>query len=208
MGEMLDSFGSGDIMDSRPTGRSGICLLGGNRVRKHFSNFVLDHSKLFIALNLLLAVFFSYQALDLQIKDDILNYLPEGTPEVEFYEEIGDVFQGNDIGLVVIEAEEIFAQPVLAQIQQLTDALQKVDGIASVTSLTNVMDMRSEDDALQVQSLLRNELDYSPAELAELKEYTLGKEMYRNNLVSTDGRYSMIMLKLAPDASYKDLRSR
>ena len=205
MGEMLDSFGSGDIMDSRPTGRSGICLLGGNRVRKHFSNFVLDHSKLFIALNLLLAVFFSYQSLDLQIKDDILNYLPEGTPEVEFYEELGDVFQGNDIGLVVIEAEEIFAQPVLAQIQQLTDALQKVDGIASVTSLTNVMDMRSEDDALQVQSLLRNELDYSPAELAELKEYTLGKEMYRNNLVSTDGRYSMIMLKLAPDASYKDL---
>lgn len=169
--------------------------------RLRLSDFVTNHARLFLVLNIAITVFFAFYAVNLRIHDDIMkNYLPKNHPEVAFRDEVSETFQGTDAGIVIVEADDVFSLPVLETIRNLTTEFAKIDGVAAVTSLTNTMDMRSDGDAMVVENLVRDKLDYTAEELKDLKEYTLSKDLYTGNLVSSDGKYSMIILKLSPKA--------
>ncbi|MGI6034241.1 MAG: efflux RND transporter permease subunit [Limnochordia bacterium] len=171
------------------------------RLRSH----IIGHPKLFITLHLIVTLVFLYYGLDLEIHDDILNYLPDNEPVVETFNEIGDTFNGNEVGVVIVEGEDVFTNEALAHIDRLTDEFLKVDGVASVTSLTNVMDMRGDEGMLHVDRLVEKDRVYSPEELASLRDYVMDKDLYRGNLVTEDGRYSLIMIKLQPEAESKQV---
>lgn len=169
--------------------------------RFRLSDFVLKHARFFLVFNIVITAFFAYYAVNLRIHDDIMrNYLPKNHPEVVFRDQVSKTFQGTDVGIVIIEADDVFSLPVLETIHDLTTEIAKIDGIATVTSLTNTMDMRSDGDAMVVENLVREKLDYTANELRELRDYTLSKDLYTGNLVSNDGRYAMLILKLTPEA--------
>jgi hypothetical protein len=64
-----------------------------------------------------------------------------------------------------------------------------VDGVEWVSSLANVLDIRKVDDDLHIAPLLE-------AGEEGLREYTLGKPMYRGRLVSADGRVTILVCRL------------
>lgn len=169
------------------------------------TQFIVDHPKLIIILNVLITIFLGYYALQLQVDDDIINYLPENEPEVETINHIGDVFNGNNIGVVVVEAENIFDNNVFQHISFLTDQFKNTNGVASVTSLTNVMDMRSDDGELVVGEIVEKDKTYDSEEMNELKDYVLANELYVGNIISENCKYSMILVTLDPEADGKEV---
>ena len=170
---------------------------------ERLNRYVVEHPWLFIGINVVITLIFAGFASGLVIDDDMMNYLPENDPVVETFREVGDLFQGNAVGAIMIETDDVFTNESLQHIDKLTDLCSRVEGVSSIVSLTNVMDMRPDGDMLQVERLVEEDRVYSDSELAELKEYVMGKDMYAGNLVSEDGRFSLIMVKLAPDADNK-----
>ncbi|MBN1119389.1 MAG: RND family transporter [Bacteroidales bacterium] len=148
-----------------------------------------------------LTVFFSYQVKDLHINSDIISSLPDDDPAAQLYKEIGTQFGGNDMGLIVLETNDVFKAEVIQRIKQITDSLKYTNGISSVTSLTNILDIKSSEWGIEIGKLVDEyDLPIEQSQLDSLKNYVFSKEMYRGAVVSEDGTATVIMFTLLPDA--------
>ena len=134
---------------------------------------------------------------DMRINADVFSYLPDKDPAVQLNRYIGEQYGGTQLAVVGLEAGDVFAPAALDTVRRLTAELEQVDGVDWVTSLANALDIRKVDDDLRVAPLLE-------AGEEGLREYTLGKPMYRGRLVSADGRVTILACRLREDADAGD----
>ncbi len=154
-----------------------------------------------IATIILLTIFFGFQIKNLHINADIISSLPDDDPVAKLYKDIGTEFGGNDMGMIVLETSNIFDKEVIEQVKQITDSVKYTQGISSVTSLTNILDIKSTEDGIEISKLVDEyDLPATQAEFDSLKNYIFSKEMYRGAVVSDDGTATAIMFTLLPDA--------
>lgn len=154
-----------------------------------------------IATIILLTIFFGFQIKNLHINADIISSLPDDDPVAKLYKDIGTEFGGNDMGMIVLETSNIFDKEVIEQVKQITDSVRYTQGISSVTSLTNILDIKSTEDGIEISKLVDEyDLPATQAEFDSLKNYIFSKEMYRGAVVSDDGTTTAIMFTLLPDA--------
>jgi hypothetical protein len=147
-----------------------------------------------------LTVFFSYQAKNLHINSDIISSLPDDDPAARLYKEIGTQFGGNDMGMIVLETDDVFKAEVIQHIKQITDSLKYTNGVSTVTSLTNILDIKSSEWGIEIGKLVDEyDLPVEQLQLDSLKNYVFSKEMYRGAVVSEDGTATAIMFTLLPD---------
>lgn len=135
---------------------------------------------------------------DLEVDPDVFNYLPDDDPAAMLFNEIGRDYGGNYIALVGLETEDVFTREVLEQIRSLTDSLEIMDGIGTVTSLTNIIDIRGSEWGIEVSTLVDKwDLPETEEALDSLRRYTLSDDMYRGTIVSDDGTFTAIMIRIA-----------
>jgi len=147
-----------------------------------------------------LTVFFSYQAKNLHINSDIISSLPDDDPAARLYKEIGTQFGGNDMGMIVLETDDIFKAEVIQHIKQITDSIKYTNGVSTVTSLTNILDIKSSEWGIEIGKLVDEyDLPVEQSQLDSLKNYVFSKEMYRGAVVSEDGTATAIMFTLIPE---------
>ncbi len=147
-----------------------------------------------------LTAFLGYQIKNIKIDSDILSSLPDDDPIALLYKNIGKEFGGNDMGMIVIESDNVFQKEVIEYVKQITDTLRVSDGVSTVTSLTNVLDIKGSDWGIEIGTLLDEyDLPDTEAELAALKQRVFSKDMYKGTLVSEDGTSTLIMFTLLPD---------
>jgi len=92
-----------------------------------------------------ITAFFGYHISDIKINSDIINSLPDDDPTAHLYKEIGREFGGNDVGMIALETDNIYKTEVLEHIKQVTDSLKAMEGISTVTSLTDIIDIKGEE---------------------------------------------------------------
>jgi len=154
-----------------------------------------------VASVLALTIFFGYQTKFLTINSDILSSLPDDDPAASLYKEIGTQFGGNDMGMIVLESDNVFKTEILQHIKQITDSLKYTDGVSTVTSLTNILDIKSSEWGLEIGKLVDEyNLPDKQSQLDSLKNYVFSKEMYKGAIVSEDGTATVVMFTLLPDA--------
>ena len=145
----------------------------------------------------LLTVFFAYQLTKLRIDSDILNYLPQDDPVVQLFREVGDKYGGSSLAVVALETEDVFNPRTLGRVDSLTTRFHDLPEISQVTSLTDVLDIKKIPDGIEVGKLISSgDIPETPQDLAALREYALAKEMYRGNIVSADGRTTLIIARV------------
>jgi hydrophobe/amphiphile efflux-3 (HAE3) family protein len=141
-----------------------------------------------------LTAFFGYHINDIKINSDIINSLPDDDPAAHLYKEIGKEFGGNDVGMIVLETDNVYKTEVLEHIKQVTDSLKSMEGISTVTSLTDIIDIKGEEWGIEIGKLVDEyDLPNTPAKLDSLRQRILSKEMYKGAIVSEDGTATMIM---------------
>ena len=92
---------------------------------------------------LMLTIVFGYQIKNLKINSDLISSLPDDDPAATLYKKVGTQFGGNDMGMVVLETDDIFNAEVLQHVKQITDSIKITHGISTVTSLTNIIDIKT-----------------------------------------------------------------
>ncbi|MBU0763894.1 MAG: MMPL family transporter [Bacteroidetes bacterium] len=180
---------------------------------ERLAGFIIKQKWFIIITVLGLTVFFGYQVRYLTINSDILSTLPDDDPAARLYKDIGDQYGGNDIGMIVLETDDIFTTDVLQHIRQITDSLKTSAGVSTVTSITNILDIKSSEWGIEIGKLVDEyDLPDKQSELDSLKDYVFSKEMYKGAIVSEDGTATIIIFTLYPDADMqaiaKEIKSK
>ncbi|NOX36056.1 MAG: RND family transporter [Calditrichaeota bacterium] len=151
---------------------------------------------------LLLTLFFAYQLTHIRVNSDILANLNPDDPAVVLFNRIGETYAGTELALVGLEADDVFTYETLQTIHQLTQAFSRIPGVASVMSLTDILDIRSVEGGLEVGRLIdKHRIPRDPRTLRQIREYTLSRDMYRGRIVSPDGRITIIINRLQQRAN-------
>lgn len=154
-----------------------------------------------VALLLLLTLLSGYEMFNIVLNADFSTYLRQDDPVVQKFNLIGEEYASKSMALVLIEAEDVFNPATLKLIRDLTDAYEELDGIGYATSLTNVLDFKKAEGGLEVGKLIRKgAIPEGKEDLKRLREYVLSKEMYVKDLVSEDGKSTVIALRLKQGA--------
>ncbi len=168
---------------------------------------------LIIAVVLGLTGFFGYQLKNITINSDIISSLPDDDPAAKLYKNIGTKFGGNDMGMIALETDNIFTAEVLEHVKQITDSLKITEGVSTVTSITDVLDIKSDEFGIEIGKLVDEyDLPKTQSQLDSLKDYVFSKEMYKGSIVSEDGTATLVIFTMLDgtdkEALAKDIRKK
>ena len=100
--------------------------------------WIIDHQRISVAVIVVATALLLTQALRLEIDVGVQALIVKDTPEWAYYEEIKERFGSDNLTAVVVSADTIFAAPVLQAGERLTGAIEQLDGVTRVDSLTSV----------------------------------------------------------------------
>ena len=156
-----------------------------------------------------LTLFLGSEIRHLKVNSDILSSLPDNDPTAVLYQNIGKQFNGNDIGMIVLETKDVFDHGVLQHIKQITDSLKITSGVSTVTSLTNILDIKSSEWGIEIGKLVDEyDLPDEKPELDSLRNYMYSKDMYMGNIVSDDGTATVVLFTILPDADKQSVATK
>jgi len=153
-----------------------------------------------IVITIIITITFGVFIPHLKVNPDVMTYLPDDDEVANLFDAVGNKYGGNQAIALGIEFNDVFTYENLTTIKDITDNLHQIPGIASIISLTNIIDIKEEDSVLVVSPLIDEyDIPEEESELKALKDYTLAKEMYNGFIVSNDASMTMIALKLSQD---------
>jgi len=161
------------------------------------SKGILAKKWLIISLVLMGTLFFGNEIRSLKIDADILRSLPDEDPDARLLKKIGENFGGNNMGVIILETDNIYQTSVLEHIQLLTYTLANIDGITTVSSLTNIINIKGGDYGIEIGKLVDEyEMPESPKDFQILRNNILNNEMYKGSIVSEDETSTLIIFNL------------
>ncbi|MGA1977445.1 MAG: MMPL family transporter [Bacteroidales bacterium] len=168
---------------------------------KDFANAIIKYRKAVIAITLVLTIFFGYFIKDIKINSDILNSLPKDDKTAILFNHVGKQYGGNDVAMIAIESDNIFKKETLEQIRQITDSVKTIADVGSVSSLTDIIDIKSSDAGIEIGKLVDEyNMPETPEQLDKLKQYVFSKDMYRGSLISEDATTTLVIAKIVDGA--------
>ena len=123
---------------------------------KKLSDIIVKYRWGVIITTLLFTLFFAFQLTRIKVDSDIVNSLPKEDPDVSLFREVGDRFGSNEIGMIVVESDNVLMPGVLDDVALITDSLSVIDGVISVTSLTNMQMVQVTDDDFVSDGLINS----------------------------------------------------
>jgi hypothetical protein len=166
-----------------------------------FAKGIIRYRWPIIILVIAFTLFTGYQFRNIRINSDIVSSLPDSDPDASLLKKIGENFGGNKIGMVILETDNVFKTEVLEHVRLITDSISLMKGISSVTSLTNIIDIRGGEGGLEIGKLVEEyDPPDTPVEFQALREKVMAREMYRGTIVSADATATVIMFTLLDDA--------
>ena len=125
------------------------------------------------------------------------SFLYPDDPVLARYEAFRDQFGRDDIVIIAVEPTALFTPEALLRLKALHEnLLEGVPHVANVTSMVNARSTRGEGDVLVVGDLLESWPE-SQADFDALRDRVLANPLFRNRLVSHDGRVTTIAIELA-----------
>lgn len=173
---------------------------------KLYTHFITTHFKAVLLALAIITGIFGYYAQYLSIDASAETLLLENDQDLKLTREVHGRYISPDYLVVSFSPKEhLLADSTLSTIRNLKEALLKIDGVESITSILDVPLLQSPPKPIQevignVQTLESPNVDRSLVQ----KELTTSP-LYAHNLVSTDFKTTAIMVNLKDDVQYTEL---
>ena len=142
--------------------------------------------------------FLGYELKFLEVESDIVKSLPPDDPEVKLFNEVGEEFGGNQIGMVLLSADNVLMPQGIDDIAMVTDTLTDMNGILSVTSLTNMMKIHVQGDDFEIDKMLNDRnRPKNRKEADSLLKVITSDDLVRGTMISADGTSTAIIFTFA-----------
>jgi len=157
---------------------------------KRFNDLVVKRPMLIILVAVLITAFLGYHASHFHIDSSVENLYDQNDPNKKYYEEVRKLFGSDDTGVIGLVAENVYTPATLEKIRRITAEVEKVDGVESVQSLTNVVDPITD---VSNPPLLIDRIPTDPVVLAALRHKVEENPIYLN-VVSRSGKGAAILI--------------
>jgi hypothetical protein len=145
----------------------------------------------------LLTVVLGWAARTIQVDSAIENLLPRNDPDHDFYDRARRAFGSEETIVIGLFADDVFSPRAIADIDRLSADLARIDGVREVLSLTTVKGVEVEDGAVSLGRMMRS-LPVTDDEARAFKKKILDAPLYTGNLVSPDGRATVVAVLFEP----------
>lgn len=141
--------------------------------------------------------------------DDILAFLPRSNPEVQLFYEVNKRFGGLDVAIVGLNTPDVFDSNFISRLGTATRALNETEGIAYALSLTSVEDFTPDPEKGGISvSYLAGSVPKDAEEQKALREKVMARDQIVGNLISSDGKSTLLYCFAAHGADVKTMAAR
>ena len=169
-----------------------------NKIEKGFESLakVIFHNRFKTILTMLViigAILSQLPTLTVDISTE--GFMHPLDPTLADYNTFRDQFGRDELIIVAVTGADVFDGPFLEKLKKLHEDLQEnVPYLENITSLVNARNTRGEADRLIVEDLLEN-WPRTPEAMAIIKRRALENPLYKNLLISENGRMTTIILQ-------------
>ena len=173
---------------------------------KIYDQYVLGRPRLVIVLTFLITAFFGYYSLNFKLDASADSLVLENDKALEFYRAIKARYGSDDFLIITYSPkQELFSDPVLADLHQLRDKVARLERIDTVISLFDVPLIQSPPVTLsELQDEVRT-LDTPGMDKQMARREFLSSPLYKNMLISEDGKTTALQLNFKRDETYHRL---
>jgi uncharacterized protein len=167
------------------------------RAFESWGRWIFRHRWAALSTSLIVTVWLASLLPNLTIDNSTESFLLPGDPAVVIYNASRDQFGRDDVILLAVSGEDLFEESFLARLADLHRAIEEeVPHVAEVDSLLNARVTRGNADGLIVEELVEDWPE-TQADRERIRSYALTNPLYRNTLISEDGRMTSILVKPA-----------
>ena len=167
---------------------------------------IVEYPRSILVVLALVVGFFATWVDDFQLDASSDSLLLEGDQDLRFYKDIKARYGDDEFLVVTYQPEkDLFAAETLSHLKKLRDELSSLDAIDSVVSILDVPLLKSPPKSLSdleedVPNLLSPGTDKNLA-----KQELLTSKLYRNLVISSDGKTTAMQLNMVLDKELKSL---
>ena len=136
-------------------------------------------------------------AAQFRVDSAVDQLLPVNDPDTAYYDGVRRLFGNEQIAVIGIFADDVFAPATLARIDRLTRALAELPDVAQVVSLTSLERVDLGADGLSRERLMPP-LPLTDEATQRFREQVLGYRLAERAIVSPDSRASGIWVRFEP----------
>lgn len=155
---------------------------------------IVKNNKLVILTTLIFTLTMGFFTLKIKINPDVTDYLPESDTVVKNFNKIGRDYGGSLTGFLVYESDKIFDERSLLEVKRLSEEMEKVEGINLVSSISNLVDIKSKDDDIRIEKVISFDSLKDEKYLSEKEKFFKSDNFYKGKFLSEDGKKSLIIL--------------
>lgn len=127
------------------------------------------------------------------------NWLLEDDALLAAKERFEEIFGSDDFCAVLVEVDNVFTPEVLSGIREMgAELVEKVPYADEVVSLTDLEFTLGTEEGMEIIDLVPEPVPISPEALEKIKAMALSKPTLKNKIVSDNGRYAWIVLRMKP----------
>ena len=175
-----------------------------SRLLDAYDGLVLKRPAIALAIIAVVVAFFAYHAPAFRLDASADSLVLENDEALKYYRSIRARYGSDDYLIVTFTPQaELFGEPVLSDLQSLRDEIAAMEHVESVTSLLDVPLIQSPPVSLDdlrdnVPTLLSPRTNKVMA-----RQEFLSSPMYRNLIVSPDGRTTAIQVNFRRDETWQ-----
>lgn len=175
---------------------------------KRIQLWIVDHPVAVGLAVLALTVFFAAQVPKLVIDASAEGLMLEKDPAKTYYEGIKKKFGSDNLTVVLLKVDDAFSAAALQAVKRLSDAIERIDGVSRVESLTTVNNIKGENDVLNTEPLVGDRVPNDPPGLERIRRDALGNPIMVGNIVSRDARATAINAYTDPRPGDREFNAR
>ncbi len=126
------------------------------------------------------------------------NFLPADDPAIQEYKAFTEVYEPDDAFIVLgFETDDVFSFETLTDLRTMTEALEEIDGVEDVASVTSIENLRGTFDGVEVAPLV-GEIMNHPDSLRSIREAVLNDSLAAGYVVNPAGTATALFIRMDP----------
>ena len=177
-----------------------------SRTVQAYDTLVLRNPKLVLVVLLSILVFFGYHTKDFKLDASADSLLLEDDVDLKVFRKIHQRYPSRDLLVVTYTPDkDLFSDQALESLKQLREELKKVTSVETVFTILDAPLFKSSDVPITEMIDDVPSLEKPGVDRAKAKDELLNNPIYRELIVSADGRTTALLLGLVKDQQYNNL---
>jgi len=177
-----------------------------SRTVQAYDTLVLHKPKLVLVVLLSILVFFGYHTKDFKLDASADSLLLEDDVDLKVFRKIRQRYPSRDLLVVTYTPDkDLFSDQPLESLKQLREELKKVTSVETVFTILDAPLFKSSDVPITEMIDDVPSLEKPGVDRAKAKDELLNNPIYRELIVSADGRTTALLLGLVKDQQYNNL---